>query len=287
MQTKEEYKGQKPLDMKELCEIELGLLKKFDKFAQENGLRYWVMWGTLLGAVRHQGFIPWDDDIDISMPQKDYLRLIELMKENPERIEGTRLNSFEIDEGYTRPFAKLCDTRTVLFEDFDISFVEEGVYIDIFPMLPLPDNPRSRQALRKRWRANFVMLGLSKGRLVKVKNPLVTLTKRVLRIFARATGYKFFLRNICRDVTSPIFEFEEVEYCIGVDESDTQFRTEWFQDLNRLQFEDTLVPAPAGWDAVLRTCYGDYGKLPPLEERTGHPSLAYWRKLCRSASADC
>ena len=80
MQAKADYEGKPLITKDERCEIELGLLEKFDAFARENGLTYWLFWGTLLGAVRHKGFIPWDDDIDIAMPQHDYLRLVELLR---------------------------------------------------------------------------------------------------------------------------------------------------------------------------------------------------------------
>ena len=165
MQAKADYEGKPLITKDERCEIDLGLLEKFDAFARENGLTYWLFWGTLLGAVRHKGFIPWDDDIDIAMPQHDYLRLVELLRQNPTAIRDAYLNAFEIDRGYARPFAKLCDSRTILFEDFDLSYVDEGVCLDIFPLVPASDDEAARGRMCKRWRKDFVLLGLSKGRL--------------------------------------------------------------------------------------------------------------------------
>ena len=142
MQAKADYEGKTLITKDERCEIDLGLLEKFDAFARENGLTYWLFWGTLLGAVRHKGFIPWDDDIDIAMPQHDYLRLVELLRQNPTAIRDAYLNAFEIDRGYARPFAKLCDSRTILFEDFDLSYVDAVSYTHLCtPMERSPENP--------------------------------------------------------------------------------------------------------------------------------------------------
>ena len=163
MQAKADYEGKPLIGIDERRVIELGILEKFDAFARENGLAYWLFWGTLLGAVRHRGFIPWDDDIDIAMPQRDYLRLLELVRENPAAMPGVRLNAFELNRSYARPFAKLCDVRTVLFEDFDLSYVDEGVCLDIFPLVPASDDEAARRRMRKRWRKDFVLLGLSKA----------------------------------------------------------------------------------------------------------------------------
>ena len=88
MWEKDDYAGRPLIGIDERRVIELGILEKFDAFARENGLAYWLFWGTLLGAVRHRGFIPWDDDIDIAMPQRDYLRLLELVRENPAAMPG-------------------------------------------------------------------------------------------------------------------------------------------------------------------------------------------------------
>ena len=256
MQAKADYEGKPLITKDERCEIELGLLEKFDAFARENGLTYWLFWGTLLGAVRHKGFIPWDDDIDIAMPQHDYLRLVELLRQNPTAIRDAYLNAFEIDRGYARPFAKLCDSRTILFEDFDLSYVDEGVCLDIFPLVPASDDEAARRRMRKRWRKDFVLLGLSKGRLVRAKNPLVTAGKVVLKPYAELRGY---------------------ETLACVEESVSLFESSWFEEKAYLPFEHLDLPVPAEWDLVLKNLYGDYLQLPPEEDRRCHRSVAYWK----------
>lgn len=267
----------KTISVQERCAIELGLLERFDAFAREHGLTYWLFWGTLLGAVRHGGLIPWDDDIDIAMPQQDYLRLIELMKADPLADDNIRLNSFELDQGYARPFAKLCDTRTVLYEDFDLSFVEEGVYIDIFPLIPASDDEGERVSTRKRWRKDFVMLGLSKGRLVLHKSIAKTLGKVVLKPFAMLRGYKHFVSDICSDIAEVCHVFGETEYVLCVEETVKQLKLKWFEDTTYLPFEHMQLPVPGRWDEMLTALYGDYMTPPPESERHTHQSEAYWK----------
>lgn len=277
MHLQSDYASQPLITMEERKTIELGLLEKFDAFAREHGLTYWLFWGTLLGAVRHKGFIPWDDDIDIAMPQEDYLRLMELVRQKPDAIADARLNAFELDEGYVRPFAKLIDTRTVLFEEFDISYVEEGVYIDIFPLVPLPSSEGDVQTLGKRWRKDFVLLGLSRGPLVKHRNPVVTMAKMLLKPYAATRGYKAFLADICRDIDDVRRGFFESEKVVIAEETVAQFETKWFETTDMMPFEHMTVPAPGCWRDILTKCYGDYMQLPPESERKCHASIAYWK----------
>ena len=120
----------KSISLKEMQEIELQLLLEFDKVCKKHSLRYYMDGGTLLGAMCYQGFIPWDDDIDLKMPRPDYERLMELQQEFPDMItlDIPRQNHSE----YT--MIKLIDNRTILIEKGNQVNKETGVYIDIFPM---------------------------------------------------------------------------------------------------------------------------------------------------------
>lgn len=211
------------------------------------------------------------------MPQQDYLRLVELMRDNPLARGHIRLNSFELDRGYARPFAKLCDTRTVLYEDFDLSFVEEGVCIDVFPLVPVSDDAAERVAMRKRWRKDFVMLGLSKGHLVPHESIVKTLGKAVLKPFAMLRGYAAFVADVCADVDDVRHGFGDVEYVLSVEETVTQLESRWFSETVYLPFEHMLLPAPGCWDEILTVLYGDYMTPPPESERHAHRSEAYWK----------
>ena len=121
----------KKLTLKEIQEIELNLLLEFDLICRQNNLRYSLGGGSLLGAVRHKGFIPWDDDIDVMMPRPDYDKFLRLSKK---QIMGFNLITYDTVTGYNGLSAKMWDTSTMIQDDLmDISF-ELGVNIDVFPI---------------------------------------------------------------------------------------------------------------------------------------------------------
>ena len=139
------------IDEDELKSIELDILKDVANFCDENGLRYYLCGGTLLGAIRHKGFIPWDDDIDIIMPRPDYIKFAELYNK---RDSPYRTDSLLTDKNWTSAFAEVQDTRTIkIYSDFSLP-QERGVSIDLFPIDGAPEN----EAERKRfWKINNIM----------------------------------------------------------------------------------------------------------------------------------
>ena len=126
------------LELEDLKRIEFEMLCAFDDFAKKHGLCYWLIYGTLLGAARHKGFIPWDDDVDIAMPKNDYYRLVELVN-NGERIcDHIDLDACGVQNCIPyRPFAKLFDRRTSVVQNelVPMKGVNEAVWIDIFPFV--------------------------------------------------------------------------------------------------------------------------------------------------------
>jgi len=130
-----------PLDIKEIKKIELQLLLSFHKLCMEEGLNYSITAGTLIGAVRHKGFIPWDDDIDVMMPRTDYNRFLNYCKQHKVSF---RVVSCEQNRNYGSLFAKISDKSTFIEDDFtDWSKVKMGVHIDIFPIDGLGDTIES------------------------------------------------------------------------------------------------------------------------------------------------
>ena len=120
----------KKLSLQEIREVEVELLNYFDLFCKNNGINYFLSNGTLLGAIKYSGFIPWDDDIDVLVPRKDYNRLISLFRDS----DHIKLFSFERNNNFYFPFSKLCDISTIKEEDNTNNGVTLGVDIDIFPL---------------------------------------------------------------------------------------------------------------------------------------------------------
>ena len=122
----------KELTLREIQLGELGVLKKLKEICEDQGLRYFLFFGTLLGAIRHKGFIPWDDDVDVGMPREDYEKLLGYFRENSDALLPFRLMHFSTNENYIYPIARICDTRYQV----DYSETKEyglGLFIDIYP----------------------------------------------------------------------------------------------------------------------------------------------------------
>lgn len=127
--------------MEELKSIQLGILKDVHDYCSSTNITYWLAYGTLLGAIRHNGYIPWDDDIDIAMPREHYEKFIQSYKK-----KNTVVYSCSNNKKYILHFAKVYDTRTILKEYANMN-IETGVYIDIFPIDNVPDFKKQQDQL--------------------------------------------------------------------------------------------------------------------------------------------
>lgn len=260
--TSEEYK-----------ERVLGVLVKVDQICRENGFTYMLCYGTLLGAVRHRGFIPWDDDIDIVMPRADYYRLADYLIAHPE----TGLNYIDI---YNREdtiyyCAKICDAQTEAREATFRPVAGYGAFIDVFPLDYLPNDAAERAAYKKKalhWER--IVQHSSKATPAKAKNPIHFLLSRGAFLYAHcySTGkvihkmHDTFMQN----------DREKTSY-IGVPYG-TSFHSDDFEQTTELEFEGCRFFAPYHYDRVLTASYGDYWKLPPEDKRISHAIECYTKE---------
>lgn len=239
------------------------LLRTFSEICEENGLRYFVVGGTLIGAVRHRGFIPWDDDIDVSMPLDDFRKFTELARELPGSFA---LQSEETDPRYPFVFAKLCDTQYTYDTGYDNHPM--GVYIDIFPLIPA-------RALSRRTKLIFDMISVSDYVLqvklgwtefVPYKKPLARAGFRMMNCLSATR-----LRRLRRRLIAGIYdEKSRSTLCSpgGAYSAEKEFfPAEWFAGAAKVGFEGVQFDAPQGWDEYLRRNYGNYMELPPVAER--------------------
>lgn len=263
---KEDYSYLKPMQ-----DALLKSLKFFVSLCEQHNLQYWVAGGTCIGAIRHKGFIPWDDDIDVYMPQKDYEKLLTL-KEEIESEDHYLLTHYT--PGYYYQHAKLCYNKTTLWEREKDPFVF-GTFIDIFP---LSQTDKNEEDIRKTY--NHFNYSTYKVIQVNKHYPLSSLIdklyKKDLEGFIRDFKWlmaKPFLRHIL------IKKLKKEEEALDLSKGETLipytdtlfgvliFPREWFDGYHEAEFEGIKVRAPKNYDAYLRHIYGDYMQLPPEDKR--------------------
>ncbi len=230
----------------------LEMLVFIDDVCRKNNIPYWLSGGTLLGAVRHKGFIPWDDDLDIAFFKKDLIKLHGLLRGYQGKYA---LQAYDTDPNYIAPYEKLRMKDTIIEEnnDNDLFYRYKGIYIDLFYLeegLPLFHYLSDKlQTSAIRW------VKRSKGK----KNLGVT-------------AYIFFLKKIVFPIfrgCSKIFAASKVSYPLG-SFFHTQFNKNWVFPLKELEFEGKMFYVPADYDSMLQAQYGNYMQIPSADEITTH-----------------
>lgn len=255
------------LSLDELKNIEIDLLSKIDEFCREHEITYFIYAGTLLGAVRHGGFIPWDDDIDIAMPRKDYERFKNIISENECSFN---FELFEKNEKFPYPYGKICDKRTILIENNSIG-KPLGVYIDVFPLDKLPSIAKKALLHVKRchlytW---FYMMA-SEKKFKRAKTKKARIIKVFCYPFAKFFGYKYWIKKLNKKAQR--YKETDTQYISNIFSPDGIYvlKSAWFNEVVRMPFENLMVNAPIGYKEFLTTRYGDYMSLPPIEKRVAH-----------------
>ncbi len=260
--------------MKQLKEKELELLKYFIDICDKYDLMYYMVEGSCLGAVRHNGFIPWDDDIDVGMPRQDYDKFLAIAQKNlPEHIF---VQTHKTDKNSPMTFAKLRNSNTTFIEksikDLDIN---HGIYIDIFPL----DGFTNKRLHRYIFFIKKLLLSLrisytyyadpNKKRKITIKY----IVKRILKFIAKILYPSLSDAINKKDKLFQLYSIEQ-SGLIANHNSPWEQREivpkEFFGDGAFGQFEGLKVRLPANYHSYLSSTYGDYMQLPPEEERYGH-----------------
>jgi lipopolysaccharide cholinephosphotransferase len=273
--------AEETLTPQELRRVQLGVLVELDRLCRAEGLVYYLAYGTLLGAVRNGGFIPWDDDVDVMMPREDYQRLVARFAVTaPSHLT---LGSPQTQAGWPLPYAKVSDDRTVLREPFEVP-VELGVNVDVFPLDALPSSRlrRRAQALELRfldWALELRYIAADRGRAWH-RPVAIRVAKPLLRLVPMEALVRAVERAMQRTGRRPS---ERRAYRLGRPWS---VPTSSLAPASEVRFEGVACLAPADRDAVLSAMYGDWRTLPPEGERVSHHAFtAAWRTLHRCPDA--
>lgn len=258
------------LSLEEVHERELKMMKLFIKLCEQYNLRYYMAGGTLLGAVRHKGFIPWDDDIDLLMPRPDYDKLQEIVRKQP-LMPRYSFNSSDLGN-LNDPMCKIFDLNTRVDKKYIDDPYDRYLWIDIFPMDGLPDDEDEvhsiyRKVLAARKRLRFVKSKTGTG-----ANKVKALIKPVLKPFARAIwGRKRTVRYIERIAKKYPFESSAnvAGIVFGYGPQESCPREEYVSGVP-MDFEDCKAMAPGCYDYYLTSLFGDYMELPPEDKRQVH-----------------
>lgn len=271
---------QRELTSEELKRIEIGILKDFNDVCEKNGLRYSIAFGTLLGAVRHGGFIPWDDDIDIIMPRPDFEKFSKIA-DNVLKTDH-KLISIDTEKKFMAPLAKIINTNTSLYENEHASRVTLGVYTDIFVYDGMPEE-------KNKWNRIFKIAHLLQRGWGFCECSLYSKTPLPLRPIRRLCNKTMLARFFSKEMNrrAKKYPFENSKYMTdnmflgqGLQErQENIFRTDEFRKLTEYQFEDISVKGFKNYDLFLSRWYGDYMTLPPEDEQvSNHDFNAYWNQ---------
>lgn len=267
----------KDISVEEMKQIQVEILKDIHRFCEQNGLRYTLIFGSLLGAIRHKGYIPWDDDIDIAMPRKDYEKFIQRYHHDFYYVYDYRK-----DKDYHNPYAKVADTRTILEENICMKSI--GINIDVFPFDNMFDTKEecnafidSLNSIKKKFRIKLVKPGR--------KN---VWWKRILIRLAKVAMLPYSMKGLTQQ------EYEKVNtlsndqaafVALPVDpEIGAAYRSVYprrmFDNFTKKPFEEDEFMVTADYHQWLTQMYGDYMTLPPDIDRTSPHTLSkiYWIK---------
>ena len=261
--------------LKLLQEIELENLRMLMEICEKNHLRYYLIGGSLLGAMRHRGFIPWDDDIDVGMPRPDYERFVQIAKAYlPDHMDVKTMTS---DPNYKCYFTRLINNKKKIYWDHGQYTAVIGVWMDVFPLDGLPENRLLREMHLFHVKLCKALYKFTQIDYVSTNRTNRPLSERFLIRFARITRIGRLLNADRRleklDKVLQKYDYDTCAYawnfsgCYGKREVVPHIQ---LGGSRTAEFEGMQVSIPEAAEDYLTSIYGDYMKLPPEDQRKSH-----------------
>ena len=263
----------KKLDIDEIKEVELGIMDYIHNICKEKGINYSLAYGSLLGAVRHKGFIPWDDDLDIALKRNEYDKLYQAILEDNNSIY--KVVSWENDSRYPYPFYRVYDSRTVYENNYIQNDIELGICVDVFPFDDYKDVNKEITKLDMYRRLSVYTLYGIRNKEAGIKN----IIRYLMLVAFRLTRVKTWNKKLNDSSKVPV-NSEYIDYLMESKKYSTKIDAKALDEVVECKFEDRLYNIPKDYDHILTTIYGsDYVEIPPLEKRIQHDDfVAYIKK---------
>lgn len=243
-------------EMKKVWSVQLDLLNRLDEVCKKYGLVYYADSGTLIGAVRHSGYIPWDDDIDIVMMRKDYDRLLSVAE--VEFKYPIFLQTAYSEKNYIRAHAQLRNSETTgcILPDVNTEY-NKGIFIDIFPLDNIPDSDIELEIFKKKiklcWKIITAPYVEHKKLITKIISSILSIVKKKVPFDVAFRKYEKLCKKYNKELTSRI---SYIAYSMGKEKH--IWKRRWFEQYHRVPFEFMEIPIPNGYDDRLKKEYGDY-----------------------------
>ena len=263
----------KKLDIDEIKEVELGVMDYIHNICKEKGINYSLAYGSLLGAVRHRGFIPWDDDLDIALKRDEYDKLYQAILEDNNSIY--KIVSWENDSRYPYPFYRVYDSRTVYENNYIQNDIELGICVDVFPFDDYKDVNKEITKLDMYRRLSVYTLYGIRNKEAGIKN----IVRYLMLVVFRLTRVKTWNKKL-NDCSKAPVDGEYIDYLMESKKYSTKLDAKALDEVVECKFEDRVYNIPKDYDHILTTIYGsDYMEIPSLEKRIQHDDfVAYIKK---------
>lgn len=280
------FMGYKKEDILKECEKELTLkdiqvrlfqmMEAFDDFCRSKELNYCIAYGTLIGAVRHKGFIPWDDDVDFYMPREDYEKLMKFDKITDDflLININRQGSYY----YPYAFGNIVDKKTMMVPNNMDICTGKGLSIDILPVDLVPDDISTRKSFVKEILRYRRIVDLMHGRRFNNKGIKFTLKRWIARVMAFLLDEEKYVKKI-DSVAKRYIGTDNVSSIQLMLVVPKVFPISVFTNPIELEFNGKMFYAPSNYDTMLSEIYGDYMTPPPVKDRYNHNMRVFWKKV--------